>query len=145
MERFAAIFPAAEIRDTRVRGSKRPMYNDARLYHGPMVVPSDVAEAVREDPALHRTRHAGKLVSRYRDGEGTVWLFRCPVPCTRMMVGEVVNTPNGRKRVHCWASATPAPTYPQARDLLGLPRPDSGEDDDAADISRYLDPPFPLE
>lgn len=134
---FATLL-AADVRDTRVRGKKRPKYNDVRLYHGPMVIPSDVAEAIREDPALHRTRHAGKLVSRYLDAEGTVWLFRCTIPETRMMVGEVVKTPDGRRRVHCWASATPAATYPQARDLNGL----STTDEDAADINQYLDPQY---
>ena len=138
---FAAIFTAAEIRDTRVRGSKRPKYNDTRLYRGPMVIPPDVAEAVREDPALHRTRHAGKLVSRYCDGEGTVWLFRCPVPETRMMVGEVVKTPDGRKRVHCWACAISASTYPQARILNGSSQPPAAVTEDI-DISQYLDPQY---
>jgi len=77
-----------------------------RLYHGPMFIPPDVTALIREDPALHRTRQR-KLVSRYAE-DGVTWLFRCEIPASRAMVGEVVRTPEGTHRVHCWSAATSA-------------------------------------
>lgn len=83
--------------------------SDIRLYHGPMSIPLHVAEAVREDPTPHRATGRGThLVSRYADADGTVWLFRCQIPATRQMVGEIVQAAIGqRKRIHCWSAATP--------------------------------------
>jgi hypothetical protein len=36
-----------------------------------------------------------------------VYLFRCRIPDHRGMVGEIVRTPLGRLRVHCWSAADP--------------------------------------
>ena len=81
---------------------------DIRLYHGPMTIPPHVYEAVREDPTPHRATGRGShLVSRFADPDATVWLFRCQIPEHRGMVGEIVRTPIGRIRVHCWSAATP--------------------------------------
>jgi hypothetical protein len=85
-----------------------------RLYHGPMLIPPDVAEVIREEPDLHRTRER-KLVSRYAE-DGITWLFRCQIPASRAMVGEVVRTPEGAYRVHCWSAATSARR--DARELI---------------------------
>lgn len=137
---FAALVAGgADIRDTRLRGKRKPVRENQRLYHGPMVIPEDVAEAVRESPDIYRTRHAGKLVSRYVDHDATVWLFRVLIPVSRQMVGEVIRTPDGRRRVHCWAAATPANTYPLARELHGLDIPAELE---TTDINQYLDPQY---
>ena len=81
---------------------------DVRLYHGPMEIPAHVAEAVREDPTPHRSTGRGAhLVSRYAEADGAVWLFRCQIPSHRGMLGEIVRTPLGRVRVHCWSAALP--------------------------------------
>ena len=73
-----------------------------------MQIPAHVYEAVREDPTPHRSTGRGAhLVSRYAEADGTVWLFRCQIPEHRGMVGEIVRTPLGRTRVHCWSAADP--------------------------------------
>lgn len=79
---------------------------DIQLYHGPMQVPEHVAECVREDPTPHKATGRGRhWVTRYAEADGTVWLFRCGIPFHRGMVGEIVRTPLGRHRVHCWSAA----------------------------------------
>lgn len=79
---------------------------DIQLYHGPMQVPEHVAECVREDPTPHKATGRGRhWVTRYAEANGTVWLFRCGIPFHRGMVGEIVRTPLGRHRVHCWSAA----------------------------------------
>ena len=100
----------ADTRRTRKRVPKSHA-QDVRLYHGPMTIPAHVAEAVREDPTPHRASGRGThLVSRYAEADGTVWLFRCRIPTHRGMVGEIVRTPIGRYRIHCWSAATPSPS-----------------------------------
>ena len=80
---------------------------DIVIYRGPMQIPAHVAEALREDPALCRATGKGThTVSRYTDADGTVYVFRCPIPSSRNMRGEIVRTPIGdRIRVHCWHPA----------------------------------------
>lgn len=103
----------------RVKGAHR---QDVRLYRGPMEIPAHVAEAVREDPTPHRATGRGThLVSRYAEADGTVWLFRCQIPASRQMVGEIVQVPVGKRiRVHCWQAATPG-AYRTVAELLGKP------------------------
>ena len=103
----ALIAGGASVRTTRKHVSHA---QDVRLYHGPMTIPAHVYEAVREDPTPHRSTGRGAhLVSRYAEADGTVWLFRCQIPEHRCMMGEIVRTPLGRNRVHCWSAADPAP------------------------------------
>lgn len=98
------------------RRDKQP---NIRLYHGPMLVPPDVAEVLREDPALHRLRGGGhKLAARYADGDGTTWLMRARVPESRAMVGDIVRQSDGHLRVTCWSAARLSPTYRDARELV---------------------------
>ncbi len=101
----------------RVKGAHR---QDIQLYHGPMQIPTHVAEAVREDPSpMRATGRGSHLVSRYAEADGTVWLFRCQIPAHRGMVSEIVQAAVGqRKRVHCWSAATPADTYRTPEELL---------------------------
>ena len=101
----ALIAGGATVRKTR----KRVQHSqDVRVYHGPMSIPPHVAEAIRHDPAPHRPTGQGThLISRYAEPDATVWLFRCQIPSHRGMVGEVVRTPLGRIRVHCWSAAIP--------------------------------------
>lgn len=95
----------APVRRTR----KRVLHTgDMRLYHGPIAIPAHVAEAVREDPTPYRASGRGThLMSRYAEPDGTVYVFRCQIPEHRGMVGEIVRTPLGRMRVHCWSAANP--------------------------------------
>ena len=83
--------------------NRRAHHQGERLYHGPMGIPERIAAIVAEFPGLKRTtsRH---LVSRYAEA-GWVWLFRCQIPASRQMVGEIVRTPEGSIRVHCWSAA----------------------------------------
>lgn len=76
-----------------------------RVYHGPIFVPENIAAIVAEHPAIKRTtsRH---MVMRYSHG-GWTWLFRSQIPASRMMVGEIVRTPEGQIRVHLWSAASP--------------------------------------
>lgn len=114
----------------------------ARLYHGPMEIPPHVAEIVRESPDVHKLRGGKKFAMRYADG-ATTWLFRCRVPESRQMVGDIMRQPDGRIRICCWSAATPSPTIPTVDRLLerhaqiepALPEPE-------VDISRYLDPAY---
>lgn len=99
------------------KSDKQP---NVRLYHGPFLIPPDVAESLRESPDLHRTRHQ-HLVGRYADADGVTWLIRCRVPDSRAMVGEIVRTPEGHHRVTAWSAAAPAPTYRDARGLFFPP------------------------
>jgi hypothetical protein len=70
-----------------------------------MLIPERVALIVAEHPAIKRTTHS-HLVSRYAEN-GWTWLFRCQIPAHRKMVGEIVRTPAGDIRVHCWSAADP--------------------------------------
>lgn len=107
------------------------------LHHGPMLIPAYVAEIVREAPDLHRTdgrwsksrtgngHRSRHLVARYADGD-TTWLFRCAIPASREMVGEVVRTAEGRYRVHCWSAARPRPEGGEYLDPREYMRPGEG-------------------
>ena len=96
--------------------NRRAHHEGTRLYHGPMMIPIDIATIIAEHPALKRStsRH---LVSRYADATHT-WLFRCQIPESRAMVGEIVRTPEGKIRIHCWSAARPAETYREPADLV---------------------------
>lgn len=85
------------------RRNRRAHHKNARIYHGPMMIPERIAAIVAEHPSVKRTtdRH---LVSRYAEG-GWVWLFRCQIPESRAMVGEIVLAEAGQIRVHCWSAA----------------------------------------
>ena len=97
----------AAVRKNRKR-VPRAHAGNTRTYHGPMTIPDHVYEAVREDPSPMRATGRGThLVSRYAEADGTVYVFRCQIPASRQMVGEIVRTPLGRIRVHCWSAATP--------------------------------------
>ena len=91
---------------------KRPRRCDIRhtddnvIYHGPMLIPERVAAIVAEHPAIKRSNRTSHLVSRYAENSWT-WLFRCQIPEHRKMVGEIVRTPAGAIRVHCWSTADP--------------------------------------
>ena len=105
-EFFRALIAGGAVpKDTR--GRKKVKHDDVRLYHGPMEIPPHVAQAVREDPTPHRTKDR-HFVSRYAEADGTVYLFRCRIPASRQMVGEITQARIGqRKRICCWSAATP--------------------------------------
>lgn len=86
--------------------NRKAHHQNEVIHHGPMEIPERIASIVAEHPAIKRTTHGGKLVSRYAEGSWT-WLFRCQVPATRLMIGEIVRTPEGNTRVHCWSAARP--------------------------------------
>lgn len=87
--------------------NRRVHHAGERIYHGPMEVPARIAGIIADHPVLKMTTHR-QLVSRYAgDADGWVWLFRCQIPEHRLMVGEIVRTPEGRIRVHCWHAADP--------------------------------------
>lgn len=91
------------------RTRKKVKHADEHIYHGPMMIPAHVYEAVREDPMPHKATGRGThWLMRYAEPDATVWLFRCQIPATRLMVGEIVRTNLGRYRVHCWSAADPA-------------------------------------
>ena len=116
---FQSLIAAGAIpKKTRKRVPKSHA-GDIRLYHGPMLIPAHVAECVREDPSpLRATGRGTHLVSRYADPDGTVWLFRCQIPASRAMVGEIMQVPIGqRKRIHCWSAATPG-NYLEPSEIL---------------------------
>jgi hypothetical protein len=79
------------------------------VYHGPMLIPERVAGIIAEHPSIKRCNRSSHLVSRYAE-PGWTWLFRCQIPASRHMVGEIVRTPEGATRVHCWSAADPART-----------------------------------
>lgn len=86
------------------RKNQRAHHQGERIYHGPMEIPERVVSAVAQSPALAKTTHR-HLISRYTDGEGWEWRFRSQIPEHRLMVGEIIRTPEGNVCVHCWASA----------------------------------------
>jgi len=99
---------------------------DVQIYHGPMQIPPHVYEAVREDPTPHRATGRGThLVSRYAEQGGTVWLFRCQIPESRAMVGEIVRTPEGNLRIHCWSAARHGYIYREPAEIVTLHEPTS--------------------
>lgn len=93
----------ASVKSRREGRNRRAHHQNERVYHGPMAIPERIAAIVADHPGLKRTtdRH---LVSRYAE-EGWTWLFRCQIPASRQMVGEIVRTPEGKMRVHCWSAA----------------------------------------
>lgn len=116
---------------------KRDKQPNIRLYHGPMLVPPDVAEILRESPDLHRTR-SRHLVGRYADADGTTWLIRTRVPDSRAMVGDIVRQQDGHLRITCWSAARISPTYRDARALIA-----ANATDDGCAILPPLAPPTP--
>lgn len=112
------------------RRNRRAHHANERAYHGPMQIPARIALIVAEHPTIKRTtdRH---LVSRYAEG-GWTWIFRCQIPESRAMIGEIVRTPEGNIRVHCWSAARPGEyrtpdsllaNNPARIDAERLPRP----------------------
>ena len=100
------------------RGRNRRAHHEGDvLYRGPFIVPDHIAEIVRESPELYRTTHR-HLTARYVGIDSTVWLFRCRIPTSRAMVGEIVLTPEGRYRVHAWSTASPSDTYRTVEELI---------------------------
>ena len=96
----------ATVSERTERRNRREHHRDEIMYHGPMLIPERVAAIVAEHPAIKRTTHGAHLVSRYSE-TGWTWLFRCQVPAHRKLVGEIVRTPAGGIRVHCWSAADP--------------------------------------
>ncbi len=146
----------ATVRKTkhRARGGHA---GDVRLYRGPMTIPAHVAEMVREDPTPHRAIGRGShLASRYSAG-GWTWLFRCQIPASRQMVGEVIRKEHGGYRVHCWQTADPG-AYRTPEELLAnrripedaptpimpplVPAPQPTWMTEATDYSEYMDPTY---
>lgn len=84
--------------------NRRAHHQNERLYHGPLEIPERIVDIVAEHPGIKRTTHR-HLVSRYAENNW-VWLFRCKIPASRQMVGEVVRTPEGKIRMHCWSAAS---------------------------------------
>lgn len=76
---------------------------DIRLYHGPIVIPEDVKVAISQS-SVYRTGNSS-LAQKIVDTEGVTWLFKCEIPSHRVMVGEVMKTPDKRYRVHGWKAA----------------------------------------
>ena len=97
------------------RRNRREHHAGERIYLGPMIVPERVAAIVAEHPAIKRTTHQ-HLVSRYAES-GCTWLFRCQIPASRQMVGEIVRTPEGSTRVHCWSAANPG-EYREPQEII---------------------------
>ena len=123
-----------------------------RLYHGPMEIPTDVAEAIRESPDLSRTRHTGGvgrgLCARYTDADGVRWRMLSAIGESRQMVGEIVRTAEGAIRVHCWTIARPG-EYRDARAIIARHTPTPPPVDDIAapdptwtpaDVADFLEP-----
>ena len=103
-EFFQSLIAAGAVPRRNMKAVKHP--DNVRIYHGPMEIPAHVAECVREDPTPHKATGRGRhWVTRYAEADGTVWLFRCGIPFHRGMVGEIIRTPLGRHRVHCWSAA----------------------------------------
>lgn len=101
-------FKSLLVSGTAKKNRKRVKHIDENIYHGPMIIPPHIYEAVRENPTPHRATGRGShWVMRYAEPDGMVYLFRCPVPSTRLMVGEIVKTVLGRYRVHLWSAADP--------------------------------------
>jgi hypothetical protein len=96
----------ATVSERKERRNHRAHHEGTRLYHGPMLIPAYIAGIIAEHPALKRTTNGRHLVSRYADATHT-WLFRCQIPAHCLMVGEIVRTPEGKIRVHCWSAADP--------------------------------------
>lgn len=97
------IVDGAPLKERAEHKNRRAHHADEVVYHGPMLIPERVANAVAGSPGIARTTH-GHLVSRYVDAQFT-WRFRCQIPEHRGMVGEITYTQSGEFRVHCWAAA----------------------------------------
>ena len=84
-------------------------------------------------------------MSRYAEPDGTVYVFRCQIPEHRGMVGEIVRTPLGRMRVHCWSAANPGEyREPQERfSALIVPKPPAWkpQGEDLRSYMGYFDTP----
>jgi len=106
----------ATVKERPARRNRRAHHEATRLYHGPMLIPAYIANIVASHPGLAKTTH-GHLVSRYADAMHT-WLFRCQIPDSRAMVGEILRTPEGKLRVHCWSAARPVDTYREAEEIV---------------------------
>ncbi len=112
------IASGATVREREHGRNRRARHVDNRIYHGPMLIPERVAAIIAAHPAIKRTTHR-HLVSRYAEGN-FVWIFRCQIPASLAMVGEIVSTSEGKIRVHCWSAATPADTYCTPKQLLQM-------------------------
>jgi len=132
----AVVKKRAEHRNRKVH------HENTRLYHGPMLIPPAVVAIVAAHPGIKRTTHQ-HLVSRYADTAHT-WLFRCQIPESRAMVGEIVRAPDGKLRIHCWSAARPADTYREVEEIVAAKEPPVEQVGyyEFAD-PMFLDPPLP--
>lgn len=113
----------------------RKHHRDEMVYHGPMLIPEDVARIIAEHPAIKKTTHR-HLTSRYAQ-DGCTWLFRCQIPASRQMVGDIRRTQDGHMRVTCWSAARAGETYPDAAKLVAPPAP---AEESMMEYSDYAEP-----
>lgn len=107
---FKSLIAGGAAPKVRERGkNNRAHHKQDVVYHGPMTIPVEVAEIIATHPGLCRTTHR-HLVSRYSQN-GRTWIFRCQIPKHRAMVGEIIRTPEGKLRIHCWSAARLSDTY----------------------------------
>lgn len=110
----------ATVQEWPERKNARKHHEGNRLYHGPLEIPGRIVGIIDNHPGIKRTtdRH---LVSRYAEADWT-WIFRCQIPAHRLMIGEVVRTPEGKIRVHCWSAADPGryTVHRQPQEIIDL-------------------------
>lgn len=94
-------------------------HQDIRLYHGPIELPPNVMEKMRDAPD-YRTTHRKPAV-RFKTG-GITYLFREWAP-TPYYLGEVVQTQARTIRVHLWRVTDRGRPIVQILERCGEPRP----------------------
>src|SRR5262245_24268938 len=86
-----------------------------RIFYGPLRLPSDVTEVLREAPEVEiiwnmAEKGAGgpeqftRPVLRYRDVDAVTWLVHGPIPEGRQMIAVILCSVEGFLRVHCWSA-----------------------------------------
>lgn len=103
----------------------RERHQNEMLYRGPLMIPEHIVTACAEPDIRSRTGSINpkKLImcfdERNRSTEPALlkWRFRCPIPGSRCMVGEIQRGSDGVYRIIAFAAATPK-HYREAQDIL---------------------------
>lgn len=78
--------------------SKRSHFQDTKLYHGPLMISQDVIDVAYRSPRAVRTTARKNAVKVYHDD--IAYVFR--VLGGQCYLGEIVQTQQGKIRVHVW-------------------------------------------
>lgn len=101
---LSALVPERGLRERPTNRNRKAHHADVRLYHGAIQLEEPILDSLSRSHVF-RTTHRKLTLRIQRDG--ITYLLRI-APQGADYVGEVVRTPEGAYRVHCWTVASHA-------------------------------------